>query len=111
MALLFPICTLQAHTLYTPPPSAAQGALQSFLLGCRVWRRVWRLWPTMHSLVLEQVLLLAEAAATDCTQVGPLTSVVAQMAREVGLLAETAATVWAGVGPLARVDALVDGEC
>ena len=64
----------------------------------------------MNALVLEQVLLLAEAAAAGSAQVGPLARVVAPVARQVGLLAEAAAALGAGVGPLARVDALVDGE-
>lgn len=70
-------------------------------------------WPgcqgsTVDALVLEEVLLLTEAAATGSTQVGPLPRVVALVPREVGFLAEAAAALWAGVGPLTCVDALVD---
>lgn len=58
--------------------------------------------------VLEQVLLLTEAAATVRAWVWPLTCVVAQVPREVGLLAEAAAAFRARVGPLSCVDALMD---
>lgn len=64
----------------------------------------------MHTLVLEQMLLLTEPTATGSAQVGSLAGVVAPVSCEVGLLAETAAAVGARIGPLASVDALVDGE-
>lgn len=58
--------------------------------------------------VLEQVLLLAEAAATVRAWVRPLARVVAQVPCQVGLLAEAAAAFRACVGPLACMDALMD---
>lgn len=64
----------------------------------------------MDTLMLEQMLLLTEATATGCAQVGSLACVVAPVPCEVRLLAKTATAVWAGIGPLTRVDALMDVE-
>lgn len=100
--------TISGHT---PPPHCHHGALGSrplkrLVLGARGGRQG----RPVHALVLEQVLLLAEAAAAGGAQVGPLARVVAPVPRQVGLLAEAAAALGARVGPLARVDAPVDGE-
>lgn len=94
-------------SLHPTPVCGDPGALKHLLIlgagrGCEC--------PPVHTLMLEQMLLLAKAAAAGGTQVGPLAGVVALVPGKVGLLAEAAATLGAWVGPFACVNALMDGE-